>query len=1044
MAPIRQNELIRPHHAPSTFLGRRTLFSRPSKASLRALRGGPRLGLLFLCVAILALLLTSFSPSIATSPRGSDQSPVVTATPDASSYLYYNGTIDGNGGTQTSYVPAPANGTVWDLVSAKITITASSPVSGSQNSYLYDSTCTEADVAPAPSACVGVYGPNVDGIANDVMDSGKDGTAIGEGGYASTAPSDVIYTHYEQTIHLNHDMFISFGADLSRGVSSTYYLVFDPEIGDYPSIAFYRWSNPVEPLSSTPKIVTLPSPPTGYYYRAEISASTIDLSSDPGPTRSAEVIEEPSGTVLSLINDWTVRGTGVTEDACGGYSASQTCPSDPAGTATIWDDQIILSAGDSLEARFVGVSGDLGVFAVVLTEYPAAPTAPTGLAVSSSTTSSLTWSWTNPGGDLTADLFFWEAGATCTSPTEADLGAVADSYTLGSLASGSEYCAYVEVVSAGGTSLPSSTATGWTTPANVPGPPTNVTALAENSSAIQLSWLNPNGELSDDLIAQFSGSNCSGTSAVLDLGTVVSSYDILNLSAGTTYSYEVAAVNSLGDGTWSACVSATTVQTAPSAPTNLTATAVSSNTIELVWVNPTGLVSDDLVYTYSGATCTGASVTTDLGSPQESYASIGLAASSTYSYAVQATNYVGAGPISVCVAATTTAAGGLQNVTTALELTATTPLGNEVAGVVVQVDFELESLNFSITIGPSNASGGALYSGVASGTTITNVSLLGANYTLNSYTVLAKQTTVVQLFVVVTLAATSANNTSAGQWVKITEQGLPAGSTWWVSVTGPENELLTCSGTTINIQLENGTYQFAVGSDSDLNATEQAGVLVVPNAPTTLPVNFTNQPAATPGPTSSGPGLTSSQVWQTVELAAAAAAVSSCFVLGTYLSARRRTARARRLRTRAPAAEPDSFPSIAASPALGTSTVAARVGPTAGAVRQPADALRDAMSARFELMRGGNREAVAQLDQKVRLLRARAGIRSPSPTFVGKLRRGGDIAVELFREPSLAGTRWIRGRASGGTRWARTRVSTGTQWVRSRFSAMTRWFRARL
>lgn len=495
---------------------------------------------------------------------------------DASSDLYFNGTVVGDGLTQTVDVPAPSNGTVWDLVSAKITISASGPVGISQNSYLYDSTCSALDVAPAPSACSGVYGPNVDTLANDVMESGKDGTVVGEGGYTPTAPAGVaIYIYYEQTIHLNHDMFISFGADISIGVSSSYYLVFDPEVGDYPSFAFYRWQTPVQPLSSTPTTVYVSGPPSGHYYRAEIATSSIDLgSSSLTPTRSAEILEEPGGRVLSSIDSWSVAGPGVTEFACGGYSSSQTCISNPTGTETIWNTQVLVNSSEYFEARFVGVSGDLGVFAIVVTEYPVST-----------------------------------ASGTPAAPTDLSVGVTSD-------------------------------------------------------SQLELSWSNPSGALTDSYIEQYSGSNCAGAATEVNVGAVVSSYEISGLSPGTSYSYEVAAANSTGVGAWSACASGTTDAGPPVAPTDLSATPASSNSIDLQWANPSGVVTDDYVSTFSGSGCTGASGSLNLGSEVDTYTVTGLSSSTSYSYEVKASNSAGTGPASDCASATTSSSGSSTQLTT--------------------------------------------------------------------------------------------------------------------------------------------------------------------------------------------------------------------------------------------------------------------------------------------------------------------------------------------------------------------------------------------
>ncbi len=1104
----------------------------------------------------------------------------VPAVTDSSSYIYYNGSATGNGGVlQTFNLPTPPNGTVWDLVSADVTITSGSKVDTTQNADLYDSTCTQLDVAPAASNCKGIYGPNVDTLVNDVMTDGQSGTNTGSGGYSATEPAGLVqYFHWWQTIHMTYDTFWSFEALLSYGVSAAYHVVLDPEIGDYPSFIFYRWNTPVEPLSSSPTTVRIPGPPSGYEYRAEMAVSTIDLgSSSLAPSRSAELLEEPSGTVLSSIDSWTVPGPGVTEDACGGYSSGQSCASDPTGTGTVWEDQVVISSSESFEARFVGVSGDSGVYAVVVTEYPAGLAAPTGVAVTASTNSSLTWSWTNPGGALTDDYFFWEASSACSSPTRIDLGAVTDSHVVGSLAPDTEYCAYVEAVNATGPSPPSSTATGTTIAASVPGPPTDVSATPRSSSEIQLTWTNPSGPLSDDYVDRYAGSSCSGTSTVVNVGSVVSSYEVSDLSAETTYGFQVVAANSAGEGARSVCASATTEEAAPPAPTGLSATAASSSSIDLTWTNPSGTLSDDYVYTFSGSGCTGSSAstnleavqesytstglsssttysyevaaantagesarsacahattdgvppsapsalsataastssidllwtnpsgsltddyvytypdpgctgsavttdlgaveesytstgltsftaygyevaaanaagegapsvcvnattdealpaaptnlsatvvsagsidlawtnpsgpltddyvyafsdsactgfnaTTDLGAVEESYTSVGLQSSSAYSYEVAAVNGAGEGPLSACVSATTeetppsaptnltaaavssssielvwtippgvvtdeyvytysdsgcagsrlsadlgsvassyartglssatnysfeveaansagpgpasncaaatTAAGnggGVQNNTTVLDVTATTTNGSVVPGVAVDVELLPSSENLSILLEPTNDSGNATYIGLPTGATIANVTLIGENYSINSYLVSAAGANVVEIRVVVTPLPEGENSTSTDNWVRFVAQGLSTRATWWVNVTGPESENLSASGTSIAFQLENGTYDYALGASPNLTASASEGTFALPSPAKVVTVNFTNRSEPSRGPPLPGATspATSGPLMATIVLVAAVS-LGGALALGTYRQLRRRS-----------------------------------------------------------------------------------------------------------------------------------------------------------
>ncbi len=633
---------------------------------------GTRLGPLVVGLAVLALVVVGLvsaptaGGSSAPTAGASGPSP---ATPissvDSPALLYFNGTVNGNGGTQTVYTPSPPNGTVWDLVSAKITITASTAVSAVQNSYLYDSVCTQLNVAPAPSACKGIFGPNVNGWANDVMEPGKSGTVVGEGGYSASAPEGVsYYSEFKQTIHLTYDIFLSFGADLSSGVSSSYYIVVDPEVGNYPSFAFYRYSDPVTPLSSAPTTVSFPGPPTGYVYRMEIAWTTIDFGSALGPYRLAEIFEEPSGYVLAKINNWTSGYSGAS--ACGGYSSAQTCISDNGvGTETVWDDPILLSSSDSFKAEFVGVSGDSGDFAVVVTEYPATsvsaevPAAPTGLTVGSVTASSIHVAWTQPGG---------------------------------------------------------------------------------------------------------------------------------------------------------------------------------------------GGIVNDTVYSTSTPGCTGRLTAQSTGGPAVT-ATIGSLPSATTEYLdVTAWNATGQSPPSSCVAATTSSAPTSTNETSELEMTVTSPNGTPVPGIVVLVNFRSPSEFPSVAVGPTNDSGGAVVGNVSSGATIANLSVEGTAYALRSYSVANPEAGLVLLQVVVAAPAPG-ESYPTGSPIQFTEQGLGSGTVWWVSVTGPESESFASSGSIIGFELENGTYQYSLGTSADFNASTPDGTFVLPESASPIAVNFTSAlPSPSPPP----------------------------------------------------------------------------------------------------------------------------------------------------------------------------------------------------
>src|SRR5439155_637022 len=143
---------------------------------------------------------------------------------------------------------------------------------------------------------------------------------------------------------------------------------------------------------------------------------------------------------------------------------------------------------------------------------------------------------------------------------------------------------------------------------------------------------------------------------IATVGAAVTTYADSGLAASTSYSYRVRATNAAGDSAYSNTASATTQASGPpAAPSRLAATAASRPRINVTCVVkstndtcfkiawPTRRSSDLQIATV------GAAVTT--------YADSGLAASTSYSYRVRATNAAGDSAYSNTASATTQAAG---------------------------------------------------------------------------------------------------------------------------------------------------------------------------------------------------------------------------------------------------------------------------------------------------------------------------------------------------------------------------------------------------
>src|SRR5437016_1922351 len=183
-----------------------------------------------------------------------------------------------------------------------------------------------------------------------------------------------------------------------------------------------------------------------------------------------------------------------------------------------------------------------------------------------------------------------------------------------------------------------------------PSTPAGLTALAASSSRINLSWR----AATDNVGVIRYGVYRDGVQIAIVGGR---SYANTGLAAATTYSYTVLAYDtSWNASAQSSAVSATTKALAdtqaPSSPTNLAATAVSSSQIDLSWSPATDNVGVTGYRVYRNGTLA--------ASPTGTSVSItGLSAGTTYSFTVAAVDAAGnASALSAPLSATTPGTGG--------------------------------------------------------------------------------------------------------------------------------------------------------------------------------------------------------------------------------------------------------------------------------------------------------------------------------------------------------------------------------------------------
>ena len=280
---------------------------------------------------------------------------------------------------------------------------------------------------------------------------------------------------------------------------------------------------------------------------------------------------------------------------------------------------------DSYGDLVIGDSGN-GVVEAVLPNNVVAPTAPTVIAESITSSGAITFDWSvsnNGGADITS--YSWSGACSGSGNTT--------TVTCTGLSNHQDYTLWVTATNALGDSSPgSSTATGET----VPDAPqaVNLSAGVGSISVDGIATSNDGGSpvTSYTVIASDPAGNTQACTVAFDSSQSTQNCVLQGLTNGTTYQIAVFATNTLGN---SSSLDAGSVSTpdVPAAPVVTTAPVSSSGEITYNWVDLNTGGSDITSYTWSGA-CSGSGNTTTV-------TCTGLTGGTSYELNVTATNGVG-------------------------------------------------------------------------------------------------------------------------------------------------------------------------------------------------------------------------------------------------------------------------------------------------------------------------------------------------------------------------------------------------------------------
>ncbi|MBN1675341.1 MAG: fibronectin type III domain-containing protein, partial [Kiritimatiellae bacterium] len=175
----------------------------------------------------------------------------------------------------------------------------------------------------------------------------------------------------------------------------------------------------------------------------------------------------------------------------------------------------------------------------------------------------------------------------------------------------------------------------FTVTGSVPQPPAapgNLSATAQSSSQIKLTWQDNSGNESSFRIDR--STNGSTWNQLAAPGANVTAYTDSGLAAATKYYYRVRAENSAGDSAYSSVATATTDGNAPPAPSNFSAAAASSTRIDLAWTDNS---SNEENFKIKWGT-SNASLLNDISvaANATSYSHTGLTPDTTYYYQIKA------------------------------------------------------------------------------------------------------------------------------------------------------------------------------------------------------------------------------------------------------------------------------------------------------------------------------------------------------------------------------------------------------------------------
>jgi len=362
------------------------------------------------------------------------------------------------------------------------------------------------------------------------------------------------------------------------------------------------------------------------------AGQSYDITLTPGFSDSS--YEEYWKIWIDYNNDTTFSSDELAYDAgstsSSAVSGTISVPSDASGTVRMRVSMKYNGAQTACETFDYGEVEDYNVNISSGSSDTEAPTAPTNLASSNVTETSVDLTWDASSDNVGVDHYtVFKDGSSIGTTSNT-------SYSVTGLSASTTYTFTVKAEDAAGNVSNASNAIDVTTNSSAdteaPTAPTNLASSNVTESSVDLTWDASSDNVGVDHYTVYKDGSSVGT-------TANTSYSVTGLSASTTYTFTVKAEDAAGNVSAASNALDVTTQSsadteAPTAPTNLASSNITETSVDLTWDASTDNVGVDHYTVFQDGSSIGTTAST-------SYSVTGLTAATTYTFTVKAEDAAG-------------------------------------------------------------------------------------------------------------------------------------------------------------------------------------------------------------------------------------------------------------------------------------------------------------------------------------------------------------------------------------------------------------------